>query len=126
MESDFWFLLLLIKCGLQVQYGKDCNKIYGRILDASFVESSTREADRKETEMIWKYFYPEEPYELDLSHSVSAKSAGIIFRSMLKIQYDLTEAVWRQSSFFYQVFKFCSVSSYLSVILCISCALSLL
>lgn len=86
-----------------VQYGKDCKKVYGRILDASFVESFITEADRKQTEDIWKYSYPEEPYELDLSHSVPGNSAGTIFKSMYNIEYDLTDAVRRQSSFFHQV-----------------------
>jgi hypothetical protein len=87
------------------------------------VASSIKDADSKQTQVIWKYFYPEEPYELDLSHSVSGNSPGMIFSSMHKIQYDLTEAVRRQSSFFHQVFKFCSVFSCLLVILCICCAL---
>uniref|UniRef100_A0A0D6QZY7 Glycine-rich domain-containing protein-like n=1 Tax=Araucaria cunninghamii TaxID=56994 RepID=A0A0D6QZY7_ARACU len=86
-----------------VQYAKDCEKIYGRIVDASFVESSTKDLARKQTAEIWKISYPEEPYEVDLSHCVSWNGAQETFQSSHKIEYDLAEAVKRQSTFFHQV-----------------------
>ncbi|XP_057865152.1 glycine-rich domain-containing protein 2 isoform X2 [Cryptomeria japonica] len=86
-----------------VQYEKDCMKIYGKIVDASFAETSVKEFARKQTEEIWKNCHPEEPYELDLSQCDFDNSHRVAFQSFQKIEYDLMEAVRRQSSFFHQV-----------------------
>ncbi|KAH9300474.1 hypothetical protein KI387_012057 [Taxus chinensis] len=86
-----------------VQYAKDCEKIYGKTIDVAFQESSVKDLARKQTTEIWNNCYPEEPYEINLSDCDSDSCSKVVFQSFQKIEYDLVEAVRRQSSFFHQV-----------------------
>lgn len=86
----------------QVQYIRDCKKVYGRILNNNNVESSIQSKSTLQSEKLWKELYPEEPFELlftrtsDMAMDVSPGAAE-------DITYDLVSAVKRQSSFYYQV-----------------------
>jgi hypothetical protein len=87
----------------QVQYIRDCKKVYGRILNNNNVESSTQTKSTLESEKVWKELYPEEPFELLFTRTfdtaVDVNPAG----AEEDITYDLVSAVKRQSSFYYQV-----------------------
>lgn len=86
---------------LQVQYKSDCQTFYGRILDNQNVVSVVQDVSKKETENIWRKFYPDEPYELDLHGAVPVKYRKLSGEE--EIKYDFVSAVKRQSSFVYQV-----------------------
>jgi hypothetical protein len=133
LSSDCLYLrllyasVLLIKKGnnypiayFQVQYIRDCKKVYGRILDNDKVESSTRTTSKLESEKVWTELYPEEPFELDYTSS-SDSATNVKSEAAEGITYDLVAAVKRQTSFYYQVFtqslsSTCSVS--ISVMQC--------
>ncbi|ESR39448.1 hypothetical protein CICLE_v10024875mg [Citrus x clementina] len=86
-----------------VQYKSDCEELYGKNLDNSYVVSSIQGTCRKETEEIWNRLYPEEPYELDLA-KISSEDFSAELSGLEKFtKYDLVSAVKRQSPFFYQV-----------------------
>lgn len=94
---------LIIQASIfQVQYIRDCKKVYGRILNNYNVESSTQTKSTLQSEKVWKELYPEEPFELlftrtsDIAMDVNPGAAE-------DITYDLVSAVKRQSSFYYQV-----------------------
>ncbi|XP_020272734.1 glycine-rich domain-containing protein 1 [Asparagus officinalis] len=84
-----------------VQYKKDCEKIYGRILDNENVKSSLFAKSKLRSTEIWAELYPGEPFELDYSWSYS--DAGLYSGEENSITYDLVSAVKRQSVFYYQV-----------------------
>ncbi|GAB2260189.1 hypothetical protein Droror1_Dr00011044 [Drosera rotundifolia] len=86
-----------------VQYESDCEKLFGRILGNSGVLSSTQEISSTQTEEIWKTFYPDEPYELDLTRVASKDISHTPSENEKFTEYDLVSAVKRQSTFFYQV-----------------------
>lgn len=88
----------------QVQYLRDCKKVYGRILNNGNVESSTKTKSKIQSEKIWKELYPEEPFELEYSSS-SETTMDVNPAATAGISYDLVSAVKRQSSFYYQVIK---------------------
>jgi hypothetical protein len=86
----------------QVQYIRDCKKVYGRILNNNNVESSTQTKSILQSEKIWKELYPEEPFKLEFTKTsdvVMDVNPGVAE----DITYDLVSAVKRQSSFYYQV-----------------------
>ena len=88
----------------QVQYIRDCKKVYGRILNNDNVESSIGAKSKIQSEKVWKELYPEEPFELEYTGSPETTmdvNSGVTEG----ISYDLISAVKRQSSFCYQVFK---------------------
>nr|DAD40855.1 TPA_asm: hypothetical protein HUJ06_015178 [Nelumbo nucifera] len=86
-----------------VQYKADCEEFYGRILDNHNVVSTIQGASTKKTEEIWNRLYPEEPYKLDLSISLSKNIDEKFPEALRCTKYDLVSAVKRQSPFFYQV-----------------------
>lgn len=87
----------------QVQYIRDCKKVYGRILNNNNVESSTQTKSTLQSEKIWKELYPEEPFELVFTRT-SDVAMDVNPGAAEDITYDLVSAVKRQSSFYYQVF----------------------
>ena len=86
----------------QVQYIRDCKKVYGRILNNNNVESSTQTKSTLQSEKIWKELYPEEPFELVFTRT-SDVAMDVNPGAAEDITYDLVSAVKRQSSFYYQV-----------------------
>ena len=56
--------VILILHIFQVQYIRDCKKVYGRILNNDNVESSIGAKSKIQSEKVWKELYPEEPFEL--------------------------------------------------------------
>lgn len=94
--------VILKMCIFQVQYLKDCKRLYGRILDNSNVESSIRAESKHQSEKVWAEQYPKEPFELENTSS-SDNSIYANAGAAEDISYDLVAAVKRQSSFFYQV-----------------------
>ena len=88
----------------QVQYIRDCKKVYGRILNNDNVESSIRAKSKIQSEKVWKALYPEEPFELEYTGSPET-TMDVNSGATEGIFYDLISAVKRQSSFCYQVFK---------------------
>ena len=86
----------------QVQYIRDCKKVYGRILNNNNVESSTQTKSTLQSEKIWKELYPEEPFELAFTRT-SDIAMDVNLGAAEDITYDLVSAVKRQSSFYYQV-----------------------
>ena len=88
----------------QVQYIRDCKKVYGRILNNDNVESSIGAKSKIQSEKVWKELYPEEPFELEYTGSPET-TMDVNSGATEGISYDLISAVKRQSSFYYQVFK---------------------
>jgi len=88
----------------QVQYIRDCKKVYGRILNNDNVESSIGAKSKIQSEKVWKELYPEEPFELEYTGSPET-TMDVNSGAIEGISYDLISAVKRQSSFYYQVFK---------------------
>ncbi|MED6138549.1 hypothetical protein PIB30_075235 [Stylosanthes scabra] len=87
-----------------VRYKTDCMELYGRILDDLNVVSSIQGTNHEETEKIWNTMYPSESYELDLdSDSPQDFDENLFGDPENATKYDLTSAVKRQSTFFYQV-----------------------
>lgn len=86
-----------------VQYKKDCEKLYGQILDNHNVVSSVQGTSMERSAKIWSSLYPEEPYELDLSIPFSEAGGEKFSGATDNINYDLISAVKRQCSFVYQV-----------------------
>ncbi|KAJ8638191.1 hypothetical protein MRB53_012458 [Persea americana] len=86
-----------------VQYKKDCEKFYGRILDNAGVVSVLQGTSKERTVEIWSNLYPEEPYELNLSIPLPEETIENFSEDANNIKYDLISAVKRQSSFVYQV-----------------------
>lgn len=86
-----------------VQYKKDCEKFFGRILDNQNVESSLHAKSIHEGEQIWTKMYPGEPFDLDCSSPFLDTNAEMHSGAEESITYDLALAVKRQSTFYYQV-----------------------
>ncbi|KAL2926198.1 Glycine-rich domain-containing protein 2 [Bienertia sinuspersici] len=85
-----------------VRYKSDCEKLFGKILGNHNIISSVQGTSRSKTEEIWNTMYPEEPYELDHNRDFPDVSQKNV-QSEKFTSYDLTSAVKRQVSFFYQV-----------------------
>ena len=96
--------VILILHIFQVQYIRDCKKVYGRILNNDNVESSIGAKSKIQSEKVWKELYPEEPFELEYTGSPET-TMDVNSGATEGIFYDLISAVKRQSSFCYQVFK---------------------
>ncbi|RWR77881.1 glycine-rich domain-containing protein 1 [Cinnamomum micranthum f. kanehirae] len=90
-----------------VQYRKDCEKFYGRILDNAGVVSVLQGTSKERTVEIWSSLYPEEPYELNLTIPLPEETIEKFSEDANDIKYDLISAVKRQSSFVYQVSRPC-------------------
>lgn len=96
---------------MQTRYIKDCEELYGRILDAPMVNPADKGAAMEATMKMWMRLYPDEPYNIDFSHvqsqeatgSFPTKENGDYSYEAEKITYNLVDAVARQQSFFYQV-----------------------
>ncbi len=102
---------------LQVQYAKDCDKLYGRILDTPVVNPADRETATDATRTLWQSKFQDEPYEVDISEARDApvvqkqdcdggnEALPTVIPSNVanRITYNLVDAVSRQKSFYYQV-----------------------
>ncbi|KAJ6816584.1 glycine-rich domain-containing protein 1 [Iris pallida] len=86
-----------------VQYKKDCEKLYGTILDNQNVESSLYGKFKDESAKIWAKLYPGEAFELDCTSAITKLHDDMYSGVTGDIKYDLISAVKRQSSFYYQV-----------------------
>ncbi|CAL9205448.1 unnamed protein product [Musa hybrid cultivar] len=86
-----------------VQYKKDCEETFGRILNNHSVKSSLQGNSKLEMTEKWSRLYPEEPFELDCSSTSSEEILDKYPGAASSISYDLVSAVKRQSSFCYQV-----------------------
>ncbi|XP_010531340.1 PREDICTED: glycine-rich domain-containing protein 1-like [Tarenaya hassleriana] len=86
-----------------VRYKSDCEQLYGRVLDNSYVVSSTNGHCKKQTEDLWNVLYPEEPYDIDLVKADSVDVSEKMSALEKCTEYDLVSAVNRQSPFYYQV-----------------------
>ncbi|URD80963.1 hypothetical protein MUK42_02034 [Musa troglodytarum] len=85
-----------------VQYKKDCEETFGRILNNHDVKSSLQGNSKHEMTEKWSRLYPEEPFELDCSSTFSEEILDKYPGAASIISYDLVSAVKRQSSFCYQ------------------------
>ena len=99
---------------MQVQYRRDCEEVYGRILGNQNVESSVQGKSKHQTAEKWAELYPDEPFEIDDSNPSLGKNADMYVEAVESITYDLVSAVKRQSSFYYQVGK--PITLYISVL----------
>jgi hypothetical protein len=102
---------------LQVQYAKDCDKLYGRILDTPVVNPADRETATDATRTLWQSKFQDEPYDVDISEARDApvvqkqdcdggnEALPTVIPSNVanRITYNLVDAVSRQKSFYYQV-----------------------
>ncbi|CAK9206020.1 unnamed protein product [Sphagnum troendelagicum] len=100
-----------------VQYAKDCDKLYGRILDTPVVNPAERQTATDATRTLWQSKFQDEPYEVDISEARDApvvqkqdcdggnEALPTVIPSNVanRITYNLVDAVSRQKSFYYQV-----------------------
>ena len=85
---------------MQTQYIKDCETLFGRLLDGHMMFADDDNHDAVEfTRNLWNSRYPEEDYELHNSDPCVLQIQG----SQRKLTYNLEAAIARQSSFYYQV-----------------------
>ncbi|XP_020673788.1 glycine-rich domain-containing protein 1-like [Dendrobium catenatum] len=86
-----------------IQYKKDCEEFYGKVLDSKNVASTLQDKSKHLTAEIWANFYPNEPFELDWRSPLTGTTLNNHTETLNTITYDLVSAVKRQSSFYYQV-----------------------
>ncbi|KAJ3675543.1 hypothetical protein LUZ60_004585 [Juncus effusus] len=84
-----------------VQYKRDCERAFGKILDNKNVISSIQTTPENNSEEIWMKLYPTEPFELKFNSS--DRIPDINSDESSQITYDLISAAKRQSDFCYQV-----------------------
>ncbi|KAM7275109.1 hypothetical protein ACFE04_016975 [Oxalis oulophora] len=86
-----------------VQYKKDCEELYGKILDNFGVASSVQGLVCKgETKEIWNKLFPDESYEFDVTKALDGDGSKKNSQLEKCTRYDLLSAVKRQSPFYYQ------------------------
>eukprot|EP01018_Ginkgo_biloba_P025969 Gb_06704 [translate_table: standard] len=85
-----------------IAYKDDCERLFGRLLDAPFVDPSMKDTAADGTAYIWKRRYPQEPYLLDLSGTTVISRDNSNLQRETRIAYDLGQAVHRQQNFYYQ------------------------
>ncbi|KAH7656517.1 Glycine-rich domain-containing protein-like protein [Dioscorea alata] len=88
-----------------VQYKKDCKEFYGKMLDNKHVVSSlqSKGKSKDQTMDMWTKLFPEEPFDLNFTSTLSEININKDSEDGKNITYDLVSAVKRQSSFYYQV-----------------------
>ncbi|KAM0953049.1 putative Glycine-rich domain-containing protein [Dioscorea sansibarensis] len=88
-----------------VQYKKDCEEFYGKMLNNKLVVSSlqAKGKSKDQTMEMWTKLFPEEPFDLNFTSDLSEININKNFEDGKNIKYDLVSAVKRQSSFYYQV-----------------------
>ncbi|KAI0495096.1 hypothetical protein KFK09_025243 [Dendrobium nobile] len=86
-----------------IQYKRDCEEFYGKVLDSKNVASTLQDKSKHLTAEIWANFYPNEPFELDWRSPLTGTTLNNHTETLNTITYDLVSAVKRQSSFYYQV-----------------------
>lgn len=79
-------------------YARDCQKLYGRIIDHKLMGSKDRTYSLKRAQNLWEEKYRNIPFNVSESDFVSVPSD---FHSQMS--YDLEAAISRQKVFFYQV-----------------------
>lgn len=96
---------------IQVQYKKDCAEFYGKMLDNKHAVSSlqAKGKSRDQTMDMWTKLFPEEPFDLNFTSTLSEININKDSEDAKNITYDLVSAVKRQSSFYYQVIRICAL-----------------
>ena len=79
-------------------YEKDCNEVVSTLVDHKTLVGKQRTKGLERARNLWEGFYPSEPFEVDLTASLSNAPH---FES--RIEYDITAACGRQRIFYYQV-----------------------
>ena len=79
-------------------YEKDCVNIVSELVDHVPLNSGQREEGLEEAKRVWKAMYPSEPFDVDLTEPPT-----VVTEHKSRVQYNLEEACYRQSKFFYQV-----------------------
>lgn len=88
---------------VQIRYAEDCKCQYGRLLGSHYIEPSRLAEATKKTKDLWMQRYPNEEYCLQLSWTPQPGAEDELGTKERCMEYDLTGAVIRQSSFYYQV-----------------------
>ena len=88
---------------VQIRYAEDCKSQYGRLLGGHHIEPSKLAEATKKTQDLWKQHYPSEAYCLPLPWTPQPGAEDELGTRERCLEYDLTSAVIRQSSFYYQV-----------------------
>lgn len=88
---------------VQIRYAEDCKSQYGRLLGGHYIEPSKLAEATKKTQDLWKQHYPSEAYCLPLPWTPQPGAEDELGTRERCMEYDLTGAVIRQSSFYYQV-----------------------
>ncbi|XP_078366083.1 uncharacterized protein LOC144650309 [Oculina patagonica] len=79
-------------------YEKDCMNVVSNLVDHAPLNSSQREEGLQEARRVWRRMYPVDPFEVDIT-----ESPAVVTEYKSRIQYNLEEACYRQSKFYYQV-----------------------
>ncbi|EPS64776.1 hypothetical protein M569_10005, partial [Genlisea aurea] len=86
-----------------IRYKRDCEELFGRILDSGSVASSLHNRPMASSEEFWRTHFPLESYELELPSSYQDSKPVEKVAVEKCSDYDLVSAVQRQVPFFYQV-----------------------
>ena len=81
-----------------ISYEKDCNRVVSTLVDHKILVGEQRTRGLERARILWKQFYPSEPFEVDLT-----TFAGNAPDFESRIEYDITAACGRQRVFYYQV-----------------------
>lgn len=116
-----WHFRVILLSHLKVRYAKDCQDLYGRILDAPLINPANKDVAIQATMERWLNRYGDEPYNVDVDTSpfesgsaklvqtndASENGAAIDSETQQmksrRITYDLADAVSRQKTFYFQV-----------------------
>ena len=79
-------------------YEQDCMRIVSKLIDHTPLKNDQREEGMTRAQRRWKKLYPMEPFEVDLTQP---PAVSVEYKS--KIKYNLEDACYRQSKFYYQV-----------------------
>ena len=79
-------------------YEKDCMTIVSQVVDHKPMNRYQRNQGLQNARYLWEDAYPSEPFEVDLN-----QPTPFFMPYRLKIRYDIEEASYYQSKFYYQV-----------------------
>jgi hypothetical protein len=85
-----------------VTYNKDCEKLFGKMINHRLYRFHDRAHALKRSKHLWDAKYENEPFEVDLTEEKMLEASSKIELDS-DISYDLESAVSRQGNFYYNV-----------------------
>ncbi|GLJ07471.1 hypothetical protein SUGI_0067860 [Cryptomeria japonica] len=85
-----------------VAYEKDCQRLFGRVLDPPFIDAPMKEIAVDGSAYIWDKRYPGHPYRLDPKDYLGLSDADVCCEKT-PFEVELEQAVYNQKKFYHQV-----------------------